>query len=220
MPRVLYISELADLADPRRPVVELERASVLAVFSELGAECHVHDAVLALPPDPAPYDGVILGGSFGSANDEEPWRVALREWLLTVPEAPLLGICGGHQLLARALGGVVERMPESQMGVYPLELSSVPGFDGRVVQLHGERVAVPPDGAEVWAADDAGIQALRYGPRRWTVQFHPEMEEHIVRTAGESNQVPEEAWAELDAAIASGRAFLRAWLAALDGDPR
>lgn len=220
MPRVLYISELADLADPRRPIVELERVSVLTVFTELGAECHVHDAVLGLPPDPGGYDGVVLGGSFGSANDEEPWRVALREWLLTVQDAPLLGICGGHQLLARAHGGVVERMPESQMGVYPLELAWVPGFGGRVVQLHGERVAVPPAGAEVWATDDAGIQALRYGPRRWTVQFHPEMEEHIVRTAGENNQVPEAAWAELDVALTSGRAVLRAWLAALDGGAR
>lgn len=220
MPRVLYISELADLADPRRPVVELERASVLTVFAELGAECHVHDAVLGLPPDPVGFDGVILGGSFGSANDEEPWRVALREWLLTVPHAPLLGICGGHQLLARAHGGVVERMEEAQMGVYPLELAEVPGFGGRVVQLHGERVSVPPEGAEVWATDEAGIQALRYGPRRWTVQFHPEMEEHVVRHAGENNQVPEEAWAGLDAALSSGRAVLRAWLATLEAASR
>jgi GMP synthase (glutamine-hydrolysing) len=196
-------------------VVEVEAASIRRAFAPFGATLTMHDATLARPPAPTGFDGVVVGGSFGSANDQEPWRLALRDWLTTHPNVPLLGICGGHQLLAHALGAPVEVSPASQMGVYPLVLSDVPGFTGRVVQLHHERVATVPPGAELWATDEMGIQALRYGPRRWTVQFHPEMDAEVVQVAGAQSGLSEDVWADLDAAVAGGRAVLSAWIRAL-----
>lgn len=215
MKRILYVSQLADPADPRRATAPSESDTVPPLLRSLGVEAHVHDATLSPPPDPRGYDGVIVGGSFGSANDEEPWRVVLREWLGTHPTGPLFGICGGHQLLARALGGVVEVSPGPQFGVFPLELPGVPGFTARVLQLHNERVATPPPGAEVWATDDMGIQALRYAPDRWTVQFHPEMDASLAKYAGGFSGLDESDWGELDDAIRGGRALLVAWLATL-----
>jgi GMP synthase-like glutamine amidotransferase len=215
MKRLLYVSQLADASDARRGATTLEAASVTAVFTGLGAELVRHDATLGAPPDPTGFDGVVVGGSFGSANHEEPWRIALREWLGAHRSIPLFGICGGHQLLARALGGTVGVAPGPQLGVYPLDLPGVPGFTGRVVQLHFERVEVPPEGAEVWATDEMDIQALRYGPTRWTVQFHPEMDDAIARYAGTANGLDDRAWAELDVAVAGGRVLLAAWVAAL-----
>jgi len=215
MKRLLYVSQLADAADPRREAAPLEAASVTTVFASVGATLVLHDATRGPPPDPAGFDGVVVGGSFGSANHEEPWRVALREWLGAHRSVPLFGICGGHQLLARALGGTVGVAPGPQLGVYPLDLPGVPGFTGRVVQLHFERVEVAPEGAEVWATDEMGIQALRYGPTRWTVQFHPEMDDGVARYAGALSGLDDGAWDELDRAMAGGRGLLSAWVAAL-----
>ena len=215
MKRVLYVSQLADASDPRRALAPREADTVPPVFRSLGAVAVVHDATLAPPPPLLGFDGVVVGGSFGSANDTEPWRLALRSWLAAHTAIPLLGICGGHQLLARALGGVVDTAPGPQLGVFPLELPGVPGFRGTVVQLHGERVRVPPAGAEVWAADEMGIQALRYGPNRWTTQFHPEMDAVVARIAGEIAGTSPAAWEQVDAAVQSGRAVLAAWLEAL-----
>jgi GMP synthase (glutamine-hydrolysing) len=215
--RILYVSQLADPADPRRLLAPPESETVPPLLAALGATVVVHDATLAPAPSPAGFDGVMVGGSFGSANDREAWRVVLEDWLATHRDVPLLGICGGHQLLARALGGTVEVAPIVQLGVFPLDLTGVEGYGGVVLQLHAERVAAPPAGAHVWAEDDNGIQALRYGPARWTTQFHPEMNGETARAAGLLAGMAEEEWevATLELAVRGGRALVAAWLAAL-----
>lgn len=215
MRRVLYLSQLVGPEDPRRADAPSEGHTIPPVFAALGAAVDVHDVTLGAAPDPSGYDGVVVGGSFGSANDREPWRVTLQGWLATHQDVPLLGICGGHQLLARALGGVVETSPGPQYGVYPLDLPGIPGFPGRVLQLHSERVSAAPADAEVWASDAMGIQALRYGPARWTVQFHPEADDALPRYVGRSRGLDDVAWVELGAARDGGRLLLAAWLAAL-----
>jgi len=223
MKRILYLSQLVGPADPRRADAPSEARTVPPVLAALGATVVVHDVTLAPAPnlhdDDAPhaYDGVIVGGSFGSANDREPWRVALQSWLATHQDVPLLGICGGHQLLARALGAVVETSPGPQYGVYPLDLPGVPGFSGRVLQLHSERVAAVPAGATLWAADEMGIQALRYGPARWTVQFHPEADEALPHYVARTRGLDATTWAELGAARRDGQRLLAAWLATFPG---
>ena len=211
--KVLYISQLADPADPRRPAAMLEHTQIPLILQRLGLDHDFHDATVAEPPSADEYDAVILGGSFGSANDEEPWRLVLKDWLLRHTHLPFFGICGGHQLLAKALGAAIERCPSSQIGVYPLDVSGIPGFRGHVLQLHHERVAAAPPGAEVWATDDMGIQALRFGPARWTVQFHPEMDETLAREAASASGHDASAWAELELAVHGGRALLEAWIA-------
>jgi GMP synthase-like glutamine amidotransferase len=213
MKRILYLSQLVGPADPRRSDAPSEARTVPPVLAALGAAAVVHDVTLAPAPDPHEYDGVIVGGSFGSANDREPWRVALQGWLATHQDVPLLGICGGHQLLARALGGMVETSPGPQYGVYPLDLPGVPGFSGRVLQLHSERVVAVPAGATLWAADEMGIQALRYGPARWTVQFHPEADEALPHYVARTRDLDAGTWTELGAARHDGQRLLAAWLA-------
>lgn len=220
---ILYISQLCAADDPRRvrawqdadpqtyPPLPNEKDFLPKVFSELGVVVHIVDATQDPLPAPHPYRGVIVGGSLGSANDREAWRVALENWLRQYPDIPLLGICGGHQLLARALGGQVGIMPEAQLGVFPLDLD-LPGFRGQVVQLHRETVQEPPLGAKVWASDAWGIQALQYGPSRWTFQFHPEITPQLLNEAAQRcGFVP----ADATDAIADGRHILAAWLQSL-----
>lgn len=214
MIRALYVSQLAGTDDPRRGVVLEEAARMPGLLAKVGIDATLLDAPTARFPDPRGFDGVIVGGSFGSANDPEPWREALREWLATWTSVPLFGICGGHQLLARALGGVVEEGTAPQHGVYPLDLPGIPGWRGHVVELHTDQVLVPPAGAEVWARDTACIQALRYGPTRWTFQFHPEMDEDLVMLAADHGKLDCD-WTHLPLAVEGGRALLRAWVGAI-----
>src|SRR3546814_6864991 len=95
-------------------------------------------------------------------TDVHPWlaaeMAAIRDWV----EAgrPFLGICLGHQLLAAALGGTVDRMAAPEVGIMPVELTEAgcrdPLFHGvdRVsacLQWHGTAVVTPPPGADLIA---------------------------------------------------------------------
>ena len=213
--KILFLSQLFDRNDPRRnplpgePPFPDEKLLIPSVFEALGVDVVVVDAATEPLPTPEGFDGVIVGGSIGSANDREPWRIDLEAWLSRWTEVPLLGICGGHQLLARALGGKVAVMPIKQVGVYPLILTGIPGFQ-RTIQIHAETVVELPPGAEVWASDDFGVQALRYEKNRWSFQFHPEATSEVILDAGLRMGVSE--WSGLEEAIQDGRSLLKAWL--------
>ena len=60
--------------------------------------------------------GVVVTGSHAMVTDNIPWSVRLEKWLgrLIVVRTPLLGICYGHQLLARAAGGTVGFHPRGR----------------------------------------------------------------------------------------------------------
>lgn len=212
--RILYCSQLMSHDHPRRSDLPDERVVLQPLFAELGVEAHVVDATCEPLPDPRSYAGVIVGGSAGSVHDTEPWRRQLGEWMGTWQEVPLLGICGGHQLMAHVLGARVLKMSRPQVGVHPLQLPDIPGYTGWVMQMHSEHVADVPPGATVWAEDAAGIQALRFPGHRWTVQFHPELPEKIAPNVGRSLGATAESWppAGVRAAVADGKAIIRAWL--------
>lgn len=215
MRHVLYVSELAEPHVIREACLPEEGDFLPPVFAALGVRLTVVDATQGAPPDPRGFDGVVVGGSFGSANDAEPWRVRLFAWLQALPPMPFFGICGGHQLLAVARGGrVVPMTGRRQVGLYPLALSGVEGWRGTVFQMHGDAVVEVPEGAEVWARDAWCVQALRYPGHQWTVQFHPEFPVDTARVAAEHCAEPRENWTEagLEAAVVGGKALLRAWV--------
>ena len=92
---------------------------------------------------------------------------------------PVLGICFGAQLLARALGGRVERAPEAEVGWYDLTVGPGAPFDGGPwFQWHVDRFE-PPATARVLAHTDRAVQAFAL-ERTLAVQFHPEVTQDMV----------------------------------------
>jgi GMP synthase-like glutamine amidotransferase len=133
-------------------------------------------------PDPLGYDLVVSLGSERSAYDDSlPW-VALEAALLrdaVAADVPVLGICFGSQILARALGG--QAMPGRRTEIGWVEIRSDERAlvaDGPWFQWHHDTFT-PPPGAVVLADSPAGPQAFTV-ERSLAVQFHPEVTIPIV----------------------------------------
>jgi GMP synthase (glutamine-hydrolysing) len=131
---------------------------------------------------PRDYDLIVSLGSECSVRDGHvPWIGRELELLRSAVAAdvPVLGICFGGQLLARALGGEVRRAPAPEIGWLQLH-SEDPALisQGPWLQWHFDTFSRPP-GAVQLAHSAAGPQAFRHG-RSLGVQFHPEVDIEIV----------------------------------------
>jgi GMP synthase-like glutamine amidotransferase len=140
----------------------------------------------ALPPDLDDVHGVISLGGPQSANDTAPWVAAELALLKEAHDArvPVLGICLGAQMLARALGGEVGRMPRAEIGWVEVQNTAVDKEDPLLAGLpwtrtvfawHNECVARPPEGATILQRNAAcAVQAYRVGAWTYGIQYHPE----------------------------------------------
>ncbi|MQA82981.1 MAG: type 1 glutamine amidotransferase [Streptosporangiales bacterium] len=139
-------------------------------------------------PSPDTVRGVICIGGPQSANAPDPVLGAEQEFLSTAVgnELPVMGICLGSQLLARALGGSVYPCPDGpEYGYIDItatgaDATLTPGTRAHLA-FHGETFDVPP-GAIPLAASRRFLQAYRMGTALG-IQFHPEMSPAGVRAA-------------------------------------
>lgn len=140
-----------------------------------------------IPQIPGEYAGLIIMGGPMSANDEDkyPFLGETMELIHKFDGAakPVLGICLGAQIIARAYGGEVYRMGAQESGFRTMEVTPE-GRDDPIFSALGETVAsfqnhfdavrgIP--GAVALATGGAcPIQAFRLGERIYATQFHPE----------------------------------------------
>ncbi len=155
----------------------------------LGGHATLHKVELHAgerPPSLAGFDGVLMTGSPLSVTTPEPWMDEAAALMLEAAArgVPVLGVCFGLQLLARALGGAVARNPAGlEVGTVTLSRTEVadPLFDGvpgsfAAQVTHEDAVLTVPPGALVLARSErCAVHAFAHGPRVRAVQFHPEM---------------------------------------------
>jgi GMP synthase (glutamine-hydrolysing) len=139
------------------------------------------------------YDGlVILGGPMNADEDALHPFLAHEKDLIRRAVAvgkPVLGICLGAQLMARALGGTVYRSGEKEIGWYDLDLTAAGAADPllghfrateKVVQWHGDTFTLPPGAVHLASSRACVHQAFRVGERAYGLQFHIEVDEPMI----------------------------------------
>ena len=147
-----------------------------------------------LPEEASGIAGVIsLGGpmnvyemdKYGFLKDEEMFiRKVLKAGI------PFLGICLGAQLLAKVSGATIHKAPREEIGFYEVTLTSkgtedalFTDMDGclEVFQWHEDTFSIPK-GAHLLATSKlCRNQAFRAGKNAYGIQFHIEVEEHMIK---------------------------------------
>jgi GMP synthase-like glutamine amidotransferase len=133
-------------------------------------------------------DGVVTSGGRQSALDDHPWMEPELRCLQQAHEAglPLVGLCLGSQLLARALGGEVGDVEGGiELGWHDVTLTAVgaedpllAGIPWTALQLHWHRqqvVQVPPGARVLATSQRCSVQAWALGLRAYGFQYHPEV---------------------------------------------
>ncbi|MFP4155892.1 MAG: glutamine amidotransferase [Halothiobacillaceae bacterium] len=138
--------------------------------------------------------GVVVTGSNAMVTDRADWSERTADWLadLVGRAVPVLGICYGHQLLARALGGeVIDHPGGRELGTVPVQrleaaaddalFAGMPSRFG-VNVVHSQTVrTLPPDAVRLAANDFEPNHAFRVGCCAWGLQFHPEFRADAMR---------------------------------------
>ncbi|HEY3613303.1 MAG TPA: type 1 glutamine amidotransferase [Gaiellales bacterium] len=170
---------------------------------------------------PGDFGGVVpLGGSMQSWDEAAlPYLRRQREFLREAVEqgVPVLGICLGGQLLARALGAEVrpaERLEAGWLAIEPTAgaaddplLRSLRGPVG-VYHWHTDVFDLPAGSVRLARSEQSANQAFRYGERAWGLQFHPEVDAPLfagwMQNYADAPAAVGLDRAELEAAIATG----------------
>ena len=143
-----------------------------------------------LPSDVNACDAYLITGSRHSVNEELPWISRLEDFIrdLHAAQKKIIGICFGHQLIAKALGGKVIKSPGGWgVGMSKNKITQQkswmnPPLDKfNLLVSHQDQVVELPPGAEVLASNEACPFYMIQIGNNLTVQGHPEFSKDYSR---------------------------------------
>ena len=181
-----------------------------------------------LPEDPSRYAGCIVTGSSAGVYEEHHWIPLLTDWLRAARgKTRLLGICFGHQIMAHAFGGRVEKSGKGWgVGLHSYQVMTReswmhPRADSIAIAVsHQDQVvAVPADARVIAQCEFTPYAGLAYGDDAMTFQCHPEFQPAYAAALTELRRGSRIADELVDEAIESlkrpnDRAVLTAWVRA------
>ena len=140
------------------------------------------------PKSPEDADGWLVSGSRHGAYENHDWIPPLEDFIRGCVEVarPIVGICFGHQIIAQALGGKVEKYEGGwTLGRQTYDFA---GLDLPLMAWHQDQVTEIPEGVQIIASTDSCKHAaLLYGDRAFTLQPHPEFDAETVEILAEVN---------------------------------
>jgi GMP synthase-like glutamine amidotransferase len=170
-----------------------------------------------LPDDPAAHAAYLITGSPAGVYDPLPWIEPLMEFIRIAKHSKMVGVCFGHQVMAEALGGRVEKSDKGWgAGLHQYSIvRSEPWMDGETIVAapasHQDQVVVQPPNTEVTIES----AFTPYAGLAWTnrpaisFQFHPEFSPAFAKALIEKRYDivpdPDAAIASLDAPNDSAR---------------
>ena len=144
-----------------------------------------------IPTSPDEADGWIITGSRHGVYEDHAWIEPLKAFLRQAhaARAPIAGVCFGHQILAEALGGKVEKSDRGWgCGIHSYSIDQhMPWMDESkdsisIQALHQDQVVALPDEATVLAHSEFCPNAMiAYGETAMSIQPHPEFDASFKR---------------------------------------
>ena len=157
-----------------------------AMFATLlgpGYETAVFDSRAGEWPDAAAFDAAIITGSSAGVYEPEPWIGDLLDWIRQAKgRTRLIGVCFGHQAMAQALGGRVEKSGRGWgVGLHRYAVVSAepwmvpPAATVAIPVSHQDQVVErPPQARVILRSDFTPLAGLAWDDDAVSLQGHPE----------------------------------------------